>query len=185
MAFQHLTPPTAGHPIAIRPDGKLDVPNDPVIPHIVGDGTGPDIWNAARPVLDAAVKKAAVTLIEVFPGKGAGGKGYVTLTGEPHPEWTAILKNLHDNWIYLLRRRIAVQGNKILMVFGDENEIAPHIDHLKKLIKETNDRASRVNQTRVEQQKRTQKIELDRLLEAEKAKKKLRKINAGLQTGTP
>ena len=31
---------------------------------------------------DAAVKKAAVTLIEVFPGKGAGGKGYVTLTGE-------------------------------------------------------------------------------------------------------
>ncbi|HIH16671.1 MAG TPA: nucleotidyl transferase AbiEii/AbiGii toxin family protein [Candidatus Diapherotrites archaeon] len=110
---------------------------------------------------------------------------YVTLTGEPHPEWTAILKNLHDNWIYLLRRRIAVQGNKIMMVFGDENEIAPHIDHLKKLLKETNDRASRVNQTRVEQQKRTQKIELDRLLEAEKAKKKLRKINAGLQTGTP
>ena len=31
---------------------------------------------------DAAVKKAAVTLIEVFPGKGAGGKGYVTFTGE-------------------------------------------------------------------------------------------------------
>ena len=31
---------------------------------------------------DAAVKKAHVTLIEIFPGKGAGGKGYVTLTGE-------------------------------------------------------------------------------------------------------
>ncbi|MBI3012050.1 MAG: BMC domain-containing protein [Elusimicrobia bacterium] len=31
---------------------------------------------------DAAVKKAAVTLIEVFPGKGAGGKGFVTFTGE-------------------------------------------------------------------------------------------------------
>ena len=31
---------------------------------------------------DAAVKKAAVTLIEVFPGKSAGGKGFVTLTGE-------------------------------------------------------------------------------------------------------
>ncbi|MBI2118733.1 MAG: BMC domain-containing protein [Elusimicrobia bacterium] len=31
---------------------------------------------------DAAVKKAAVTLIEVFPGRGAGGKGYITLTGE-------------------------------------------------------------------------------------------------------
>lgn len=31
---------------------------------------------------DAAVKKAVVTLIEIFPGRGAGGKGYVTLTGE-------------------------------------------------------------------------------------------------------
>lgn len=31
---------------------------------------------------DAAVKKAAITLIEVFPGRGAGGKGYVTFTGE-------------------------------------------------------------------------------------------------------
>src|SRR3989338_9516718 len=31
---------------------------------------------------DAAVKKAAVTLIEVFPGRGAGGKGFITLTGE-------------------------------------------------------------------------------------------------------
>ncbi len=31
---------------------------------------------------DAAAKKAAIKLIEVFPGKGAGGKGYVTLTGE-------------------------------------------------------------------------------------------------------
>ena len=39
-------------------DGRLDVPNCPIIPFIEGDGTGPDIWAAAQPVFDAAVKKA-------------------------------------------------------------------------------------------------------------------------------
>ena len=39
-------------------DGVLQVPNNPVIPFIIGDGTGPDIWNAASRVLDAAVAKA-------------------------------------------------------------------------------------------------------------------------------
>ncbi|MFM8487962.1 MAG: NADP-dependent isocitrate dehydrogenase, partial [Bacteroidota bacterium] len=38
--------------------GKLKVPNDPVIPFIEGDGTGPDIWAASGRVLDAAVEKA-------------------------------------------------------------------------------------------------------------------------------
>ncbi|MEY4594934.1 MAG: hypothetical protein RIQ47_1344 [Bacteroidota bacterium] len=38
--------------------GKLNVPNDPIIPFIEGDGTGPDIWNASVRVLDASVAKA-------------------------------------------------------------------------------------------------------------------------------
>lgn len=38
--------------------GKLKVPNNPVIPFIIGDGTGPDIWHASVKVLDAAVEKA-------------------------------------------------------------------------------------------------------------------------------
>ncbi len=38
--------------------GKLKVPNDPIIPFIEGDGTGPDIWAASVRVLDAAVEKA-------------------------------------------------------------------------------------------------------------------------------
>src|SRR5699024_6686285 len=38
--------------------GQLNVPNEPVIPFIEGDGTGPDIWAAASRVLDAAVEKA-------------------------------------------------------------------------------------------------------------------------------
>jgi isocitrate dehydrogenase len=39
-------------------NGKLNVPNDPIIPFIEGDGIGPDIWAAAERVLDAAVEKA-------------------------------------------------------------------------------------------------------------------------------
>jgi len=39
-------------------NGRLDVPNDPIIPFIEGDGTGPDIWRASVRVLDAAVEKA-------------------------------------------------------------------------------------------------------------------------------
>jgi isocitrate dehydrogenase len=38
--------------------GKINVPNDPIIPFIEGDGTGPDIWRASVRVMDAAVEKA-------------------------------------------------------------------------------------------------------------------------------
>ena len=38
--------------------GVLNVPNNPIVPYIIGDGIGPDIWNAASKVLDAAVEKA-------------------------------------------------------------------------------------------------------------------------------
>jgi len=47
----------AGAKISIA-NGKLNVPNNPIIPHIIGDGIGPDIWNAASRVFDAAVAKA-------------------------------------------------------------------------------------------------------------------------------
>jgi isocitrate dehydrogenase len=46
-----------GSKITIK-NGKLKVPNDPIVPFIEGDGTGPDIWKAAVRVLDAAVEKA-------------------------------------------------------------------------------------------------------------------------------
>ena len=52
-----LTPPADGSPIRYE-NGQLKVPDNPIIPFIEGDGTGPDIWRAAQPVLDAAVKKA-------------------------------------------------------------------------------------------------------------------------------
>ncbi|MDX2248283.1 MAG: NADP-dependent isocitrate dehydrogenase [Bacteroidia bacterium] len=47
----------AGDKITIK-NGKLSVPDSPVIPFIIGDGTGPDIWHASVRVFDAAVEKA-------------------------------------------------------------------------------------------------------------------------------
>jgi isocitrate dehydrogenase len=55
--FQHLTPPSEGTVLS-RKDGKLVVPDNPIVPFIEGDGTGPDIWRASVRVFDAAVEKA-------------------------------------------------------------------------------------------------------------------------------
>ena len=55
--FTILKAPTEGTPIT-RQNGRLVVPNDPIIPYIEGDGTGPDIWRASVRVFDAAVQKA-------------------------------------------------------------------------------------------------------------------------------
>jgi isocitrate dehydrogenase len=73
--FKHLTQPAAGEKITVD-NGKLNVPNNPVIPFIEGDGTGPDIWNASVRVLDAAVEKAykgekKIAWFEVFAGEKA------------------------------------------------------------------------------------------------------------------
>eukprot|EP00013_Stygamoeba_regulata_P027923 CAMPEP_0177664738 /NCGR_PEP_ID=MMETSP0447-20121125/20667_1 /TAXON_ID=0 /ORGANISM="Stygamoeba regulata, Strain BSH-02190019" /LENGTH=471 /DNA_ID=CAMNT_0019170757 /DNA_START=16 /DNA_END=1432 /DNA_ORIENTATION=+ len=57
-------------------DGVLNVPNDPVVPYIEGDGTGPDIWRATQRVVDAAVNKAyggskKIEWLEVLAGEKA------------------------------------------------------------------------------------------------------------------
>ncbi|NGP57564.1 NADP-dependent isocitrate dehydrogenase [Paenibacillus thiaminolyticus] len=67
--------PTEGEKITIQ-DGKLQVPNHPIIPFIEGDGTGRDIWRASKRVLDAAVEKAykgerKLAWYEVFAGEKA------------------------------------------------------------------------------------------------------------------
>jgi isocitrate dehydrogenase len=74
MAYDHLTPP-AGDRITIE-DGVLVVPDNPVIPFIEGDGTGPDIWASSVRVLDAAVEKAyqgkrKISWFEVLAGEKA------------------------------------------------------------------------------------------------------------------
>lgn len=66
---------TQGQKITVE-NGALNVPNVPTIPFIIGDGTGPDIWNAAVRVFDAAVEKAyggekKIEWKEVFAGEKA------------------------------------------------------------------------------------------------------------------
>ncbi len=73
--LETLTPPAEGQRIEIR-DGRLVVPNQPIIPFIEGDGTGPDIWRAARRIFDAAVQAAygsrrRIVWFEVFAGEKA------------------------------------------------------------------------------------------------------------------
>src|ERR1043166_10341815 len=65
-----------GDRIHARADGRLDVPDHPIIPFIEGDGTGPDIWRASQAVFDAAVDKAykgkrRIAWMEVFAGEKA------------------------------------------------------------------------------------------------------------------
>ncbi len=56
--MSRLNPPTHGESIRLGSNGTLEVPDAPIIPFIEGDGTGPDIWQAASAVLDAAVARA-------------------------------------------------------------------------------------------------------------------------------
>src|SRR6201990_91966 len=70
-----LKVPVGGEKISIS-NGKLNVPDHPVIPFIEGDGTGPDIWRASVRVFDAAVQKAyggkkKIAWMEVLAGEKA------------------------------------------------------------------------------------------------------------------
>jgi isocitrate dehydrogenase len=76
--------PSGSDPITVHADGRLEVPDRPIIPFIEGDGTGPDIWKASVRVLDAAVEKEfggkkKVAWTEVYAGEKA--------------------KNLFDTWL--------------------------------------------------------------------------------------
>jgi isocitrate dehydrogenase len=74
-AFTNLSAPATGAPMTMR-EGRLVVPDQPVIPFIEGDGTGPDIWRASQRVFDAAVRKAyngkrEIAWFEVLAGEKA------------------------------------------------------------------------------------------------------------------
>src|SRR5436190_5886068 len=77
MPYKDVTPPPGGK-ISIQ-QGKLTVPDQPIIPFIRGDGTGPDIWAASVRVFDAAVQKdyggkRKISWFEVFAGETAKNK---------------------------------------------------------------------------------------------------------------
>ncbi len=85
-----------GERIEKKENGELHVPNNPIIPFIEGDGTGPDIWAAAQPVFDAAVEKAyggerKIEWKEIYAGEKAK-----EVKGEwlPQETFDAIRENL-------------------------------------------------------------------------------------------
>ncbi|WP_018861403.1 NADP-dependent isocitrate dehydrogenase [Thioalkalivibrio sp. ALJ3] len=76
MAYQHIQVPEKGERITVDEQGKLVVPERPVIPYIEGDGIGVDITPVMRRVTDAAVEKAyggqkAIEWMEVYAGEKA------------------------------------------------------------------------------------------------------------------
>ena len=99
-SFNGLPVPSDGSPITFE-NGRFQVPDNPIIPFIEGDGTGRDIWKASRTVFDAAVRKAyggrrRVVWYEVF----AGEKAY-----NQFKEW------LPEGTLDAIRRfRIAIKG---------------------------------------------------------------------------
>ncbi|MEO8535981.1 MAG: isocitrate/isopropylmalate family dehydrogenase, partial [Betaproteobacteria bacterium] len=72
--YQHVTAPSAGAKITVKPDFSLEVPENPIIPFIEGDGTGVDITPVMIKVVDAAVAKAyggkrKIHWMEIYAGE--------------------------------------------------------------------------------------------------------------------
>jgi len=81
------TVPAGGERVEIR-DGQLSVPDQPILPFIEGDGTGPDIWNASQPVFDAAVEKAYGGKRKIHWMEVLAGEKSFTRTGSWLPDAT-------------------------------------------------------------------------------------------------
>mgnify|MGYP003312483879 FL=1 len=101
MEFKHIKEPKEGEIIHFDSEGKLIIPNNPIIPFIEGDGIGPDIWKASVRVFDRAVEKAfgdtkKIEWLEVL----AGEKAY-NQTGEWLPQ--ATLDSITEH-------RVAIKG---------------------------------------------------------------------------
>ena len=77
MAYTKITVPTQGAAITVR-EGKLNVPDNPILLWIEGDGIGPDIMTASKRIWDAAVQKAyggqrKIAWMEIYAGEKAAG----------------------------------------------------------------------------------------------------------------
>jgi isocitrate dehydrogenase len=74
--YRHVRVPGEGARVHVGEDGRWRVPDEPIIPFIEGDGTGPDIWHASQIVFDAAVRKAyggrrRIVWMEIYAGEKA------------------------------------------------------------------------------------------------------------------
>jgi isocitrate dehydrogenase len=88
MAHDSLFTPPDGSTITVNPDRGLSVPDDPIIPFIRGDGTGPDIWRATEMVVTEAVKRAYGGRREIRWFEVAAGEASYQATGSWLPAET-------------------------------------------------------------------------------------------------
>ncbi len=94
MAYQHINIPSQGEKISVNHDFSLNVPNQPIIPFIEGDGIGVDITPVMKKVVDVAVEKAyngqrRISWMEVYAGEKAT-QAYDKETWLPKETLTAI-----------------------------------------------------------------------------------------------
>jgi len=76
MQYEHISIPADGRKITVNPDGSINVPDQPIIPYIEGDGIGIDVTPVMLKVTDAAVRKAygdrrRIAWMEIFSGEKA------------------------------------------------------------------------------------------------------------------
>ncbi len=74
--YQHIKVPAVGEKIRVKSDHSLEVPDQPIIPFLEGDGTGVDITPVMKTVVDAAVERAyggkrKISWMEVYAGEKA------------------------------------------------------------------------------------------------------------------
>ncbi len=92
MAYQHIKVPAGGQKITVQANGSLNVPDQPIIPFIEGDGTGVDITPVMIKVVDAAVAKAyggkrKISWMEVYAGEKADAASTARTSGCPKKRW--------------------------------------------------------------------------------------------------
>ena len=76
MKFDKIVPPAGGAAIKVNTDFSISVPDQPIIPYIVGDGIGVDVTPVMRRVVEAAVRKAyggqrTIAWMEIYAGEQA------------------------------------------------------------------------------------------------------------------
>ena len=91
-SYQHIKVPADGQKITVNPDNSLNVPDQPIIPFIEGDGTGVDITPVMIKVVDAAVAKTyggkkKIQWMEVYAGEKST-KVYGPTSGSPRKPCT-------------------------------------------------------------------------------------------------
>ena len=118
-SYEKISPPKVGDKITKDKNGKLVVPDKPIIPFIAGDGIGPEIMEAMRRVVDAAVKKAyngkkEIVWFEIFAGEKAREIYAAEYTDEQLKELDpAIVRNLYlpqDTLNAILDYIVAIKG---------------------------------------------------------------------------